>query len=80
MTIITRNRDFMFTTFSKDGIYYMTVVAGSVAQYDVTVTLSEEEIHGFEDDSNKLIALAKDVANRTSAYSDRLVTPSIDQS
>ena len=78
MSIIMRNRPFMFTVFSHGSENLMTVTAGGVAQYEITVRVSEDDVRQFQLDENKAIALAKDVATRTSAYSDRLVTPSVD--
>lgn len=78
MNIIYRNRDYMFTLFELEGQAYLTVVAGGVAQYEITITVPREDLDVFQKDENKLIALAKDVATRTAAYEDRLVRPSID--
>lgn len=78
MSIIYRNRDYMFTLFELDGQAYLTVVAGGVAQYEITIKIPSEDLEVFQKDENKLIALAKDVATRTTAYEDRLVKPSID--
>lgn len=78
MSIIYRNRDYMFTLFELDGQAYLTVVAGGVAQYEITIKIPSEDLEVFQKDENKLIALAKDVATRTTAYEDRLIKPSID--
>ena len=78
MTIIMRNRDFMFTVFEKGGEFYMTAVAGGVAMYDITLHLPREDVAQFQVDENKAIALAKDLVTRTSAYESRLVQPAID--
>ena len=77
MSIIMKNRDYMFTVFDKDGGYYLTAVAGGVAMYDVTIALTQHEIEQFQADENKAIALARDLITRTPAYEDRLVRPAI---
>ena len=80
MAIVMRNRDFMFTVFSRGDEYLMTVTAGGVAQYEISVRVPEGDVRQFQADENKAIALAKDVATRTAAYQDRIVTPSVDPS
>lgn len=80
MAILIRNRDYMFTVFSVGEEYFLTVVAGGVAQYEITVRVAPADVEAFRSDENKAIALAKDVATRTDAYEDRLVRPSIDPS
>lgn len=78
MTILLRNRDYMFTVFEIDGEHYLTAVTGGVAQYDITLRLTKEEAASFADDENKAIATATDFVTRTHAYEARMVTPSID--
>lgn len=78
MSILYRNRDYMFTLFEKESQVYLTVVSGGVAQYEVTITVPPEDVDIYLKDENKLIALAKDVATRTNAYEERIVRPSID--
>jgi hypothetical protein len=78
MTILIRNRPFMFSVFDRDGEFYLTAVAGGVALYDLTIKLTKEEVLAFQQDENKAIATAKDLITRTDAYQDRLVTPAID--
>ena len=80
MAIVMRNRAFMFTVFQRADGFYMTVTAGGVAQYDITIRLDEDAVRRFETNENEAIALAKDVATRTAAYQDRLISPSIDPS
>jgi hypothetical protein len=70
----------MFTVFSQGDVYLMTVVAGGVAQYEITITVPAEDVESFRRDENKAIALAKDVATRTSAYEDRMIRPAVDPS
>ena len=43
MTIIISNSKFMFDVFSVDNHYYMTATTGGVAQYDLTIEMSERE-------------------------------------
>ena len=78
MTILVRNRDYMFTIFEKDGEIFMTAVAGGVGMYDVTIRLLESDVRQFQADENKAIALARDLVTRTYAYKDRQVIPAID--
>lgn len=78
--ILLRNVNYMFTVFTKDDRYYMTVVVGGVGMYDLTVQVTQQEVEDFRRDPNKAIVLAKDVATRTAAYADRLIDPSIDPS
>lgn len=78
MTILSRNRAYMFTVFTRGDEYLMTVVAGGVAMYEITIRLSEKDVRYFAEDENRAIALAKGVATRTDAYRDRLVMPAVD--
>jgi len=78
MTILSRNRDSMATLFERDGQAYLTVVAGGVGQYEITLKIQRDDLEILLKDENKLIAFAKDVATRTAAYEDRLVNPPID--
>lgn len=78
MSILCRNRDYLFTLFERESRAYLTVVAGGVAQYEITITVPPENVDIYLKDENKLIALAKDVASRTNAYEERIVRPSID--
>ena len=78
MAIIISNSPWMFTVFSRGDHYQMTVVAGGVAMYNLTVRLSREEVEQFKSDENKAIAMARDVLTRTPAYKPRVVWPSVD--
>lgn len=78
MTILSSDDRRMFTVFTMDEHVYMNVAVGGVAQYEVTVRLSEAELAVFGQDPNLAIALATHVATRTSAYENRIVRPSID--
>ena len=66
------------SVFDQDGRYYMTAVAGGVAQYDLTITLSAAEVTAFQADETKAIATCRDLITRTQAFEHRLVTPAID--
>lgn len=77
MAILISNARHMFQVFSARSKYYMNVTVGGVALYDVTVTLTSEEVELFRKDDNLAIALAADIATRTSAYEGRLVHPAI---
>lgn len=76
--ILYRNADWMFTLFRQGERDLMTVVAGGVGLYDVTIRLSEEEMTALCADPAHAIALARDVATRTAAYADRRVSPPVD--
>lgn len=76
--ILWRNRDHMATLFERDGQAYLTVTVGGVGQYEITITVPAEDLAFYRDDPDTLIALARDVATRTSAYAHRQVHPSID--
>lgn len=78
MTILARNRDHMVTLFERDGQAYLTVVAGGVGLYEVTITVPPEDVPFYRQDEDKLIALARDVATRTAAYAHRRTDPAID--
>ena len=78
MTILLSSNRYMFDVFELNGQHYMTVTTGGVAQYDITITLTQAEVDSFADDENKAIALSIDVVTRTPAYAARQVTPSID--
>lgn len=78
ITVLVENKQYMFTVFERHEYFYMTVVAGGSAMYNVTITLSPEEAMSFQGDENKAIATAMDLITRTSAYEARLVTPPLD--
>ena len=48
MTIVISNSKFMFDVFSANGHYYMAATTGGVAQYDLTIEVSEREVRDFE--------------------------------
>ncbi|KQM63567.1 MULTISPECIES: hypothetical protein [unclassified Sphingomonas] len=68
----------MFTLFRQDGRDLMTVVAGGVGMYEITIRLSAQEVAALCADETRAIALARDVVTRTAAYADRRVSPAID--
>ena len=78
MTILLSSDRHMFDVFALDGVHYLTVTTGGVGQYDVTIRLTEREVDSFRLDENKAIAMAIDVATRTSAYAGRIVHPPLD--
>lgn len=75
--ILYRNADWMFTLFRHDGRDLVTVVAGGVGMYEITVRLSAQEMAVLCVDEASAIALARDVATRTAAYADRRVSPPV---
>ena len=76
--VLYRNADWIFTLFQHDGHDLMTVVAGGVGLYGVTIRLSAQEMAAVCADEARAIALARDVATRTAAYADHRVSPPID--
>lgn len=78
MRSLIRNDDYFFEVFDKDGIYYMSVLTGGFAQYWITIKLDKGEVDDFLQDKNKAIATSLDVIQRTSAYRERIIEPSIE--
>jgi len=77
MTILMLNRDKMFTIFSKDDQFYLTSVTGGVAQYGITILLSEEEARMLAADPERAEKLAYRLNGAPDAFEDRRVRPSI---
>ena len=75
--MIMKNCDHMFTIFDKDGNWYLTAVAGGVAMYEVTLSLTRDDVDRLQADEAKAIALARDLVLRSPAYEGRLVRPAL---
>ena len=71
MTILAPNREAMATLFERDGQAYLTVVAGGVGLYEVTIIVPADDVASYLKDEDALIALARDVATRIAAYAHR---------
>lgn len=75
-TILLQNNPHMFVLFVDDrNRHLLTVTTGGVAMTEVTIELTAEEARDLAGDEAKAIALARQVATKTSVFEERRVRP-----
>jgi hypothetical protein len=77
VNILLKNRDKMFSVFELEGQYYMTAIAGGVAQYGITIWLSEEDARTIVADKVRSEDLAFRLTASPESFEDRRIRPSI---